>query len=45
MKTMNGKKFMIYFVGSMILTSIAFCIWIKQAYDTRPIIKIEDVKK
>lgn len=44
MKTMNGKKFVWLFTAVATVTSIAFCVMMKQAYDTRPIIHIEEKK-
>ena len=38
---MNGKKFVIYFLLVTAVTAVASSVWIKQAYDTRPDIKIE----
>ena len=42
---MNGKKFVILFVGLALITGAAASVWIKHGYDTRPMIKIEDEKK
>lgn len=44
MKKMDGKKFVVLFTVLATLTSVAFCVMMKQAYDTRPIIKIEEKK-
>lgn len=42
---MDGKKFVMYFVAAAILTSIGLCLWIKQGYDSRPQVKIEETGK
>ena len=42
---MSGKKFVFIFLGIMAVSSVFLAIWIKQGYDTRPLIKIEDEKK
>lgn len=42
---MNGKKFVMYFVVLITITGIAISLWIKQAYETRPQIKIEEPAK
>ena len=33
---MSGKKFMLWFVVSIVVTSVGISAWIKQGYDTRP---------
>lgn len=38
---MNGKKFVAYFLVAVVLTSAGMLVWMKQAYDTRPNIKVE----
>ncbi len=42
---MNGKKFVIYFLLGTALTAVAISLWIKQVYDSRPNIKIEQQVK
>lgn len=44
MKTMSGKKFVWVFTALATVTAIAFCVMMKQAYDTRPNIQIEEKK-
>lgn len=45
MHGMNGKKFVMIFVGLIFVFGAAASIWMKHAYDTRPNIKIEEIKK
>jgi hypothetical protein len=33
---MSGKKFMVWFAVSIVITSIGIVAWMKQGYDTRP---------
>lgn len=40
---MSGKKFILWFTVSVVVTSIGVSAWIKQGYDTRP--NIEQQKK
>lgn len=42
---MNGKKFVILFVGLMIISSVFVSVWMKEGYDSRPRIQIEEPKK
>ena len=42
---MNGKKFVIYFLLATAVTAVAISLWIKQGYDSRPNIKIEQQVK
>ena len=42
---MNGKKFTLIFVVLTIVTGALASLWVKQGYDSRPKIKIEDEKK
>ncbi len=42
---MNGKKFTLIFVALIIVTGTAASLWLKQGYDSRPKIKIEEEKK
>lgn len=42
---MNGKKFVMYFMALIILTGIGISLWIKQGYDSRPEVKIEESAK
>lgn len=39
---MNGKKFVMYFVVVTVLTAIGLYFGIKNGYETRPAIKIEE---
>lgn len=41
---MSGKKFIIYFAVATVLTSLLIGAWMKQGYDTRPKIQIEQPK-
>lgn len=38
---MNGKKFVIYFLLATAVCGVALTVWMKQAYNSRPDIKIE----
>ncbi len=42
---MNGKKFTLIFIALVLVTGIAASLWVKQGYETRPHVKIEDEKK
>ncbi len=42
---MNGKKFVVYFLLAIAMTSVAISVWIKQGYDSRPDVKIENPVK
>lgn len=42
---MNGKKFVILFVGLTLISGALISLWIKKGYDSRPKIKIEEEKK
>ncbi len=42
---MNGKKFVILFVAVTLVSGAFISLWMKQGYETRPQIKIEEEKK
>lgn len=42
---MNGKKFVIWFLGVTVFSGALVSLWMKQGYDTRPNIQIEQPKK
>jgi len=42
---MNGKKFVILFVGLIIVSGTLLSLWIKSGYDSRPHVQIEEQKK
>lgn len=42
---MQGRKFTILFLLLIAVSGVGASLWIKQAYDTRPIIKIEEKPK
>lgn len=42
---MNGKKFVVYFLLTIAVTAVAIGFWIKQGYDSRPLVKIEEPVK
>lgn len=41
---MSGKKFILWFTVSVVITSIGVSVWIKHGYDTRPIVDIKTNK-
>lgn len=42
---MNGKKFVFLFLGITIISAVLISLWIKNGYETRPQIQIEEEKK
>ena len=42
---MSGKKFLPLFLVVILITAAFLAVWIKQGYDNRPKIKIEEENK
>ena len=41
---MNGKKVVVYFLLAVAVTAVFLGLWIKQGYDSRPLMPIEEKK-
>lgn len=41
---MSGKKFILWFTVSVVITGIGISAWIKHGYDTRPNVEIKTNK-
>lgn len=42
---MSGKKFVVVFLGLILVSGVFLSLWIKHGYESRPLIKVEDEKK